>query len=726
MNKRVKNIILFFFILSLPALLYLNTMSAPPLWEDGPLVLDNRLIRNAGNLFTLFRPGFWSSYHIASIKDYRPVSFSTFIIDNTLFGGSVKTYRAGNILLYTLAVLLLYILVNLLSSSRRVAIAAALLFSAQPVHVEAVVWIKNRSELLAALLMLISLAAFTKMCLSPGRRAVLFTSSLLACFLALLSKESALILPFILCAILLFLRREGRTGVKAGVLAPYLISSAAFYIFKQLAIPRGRAGDALSYLPSPHSHAAIAIKTIGGYLRLLLLPTNLSIQHVSPSMGLAMDRDFLISLTMLFIFAMAIIASFRLNKLTATALIWTAICLLPVSNIFFMLPGRPIAEQRLLFPSAGLSIALASILFSGRDARSRWIILAVIVTCYCALTINRNRDWSDSRRLMERTLSASSGSWKAGFDLASMSFDDGDYAGAFRYARMAATLYPNLTEPYHQIAAFYGKLGHLKKAEGYYKLALKINPDDCLVHNGLGSIYSKSGKYALARKEYRLALRHWPQPAPILVNIGLTYERDGNPEEAGRFYREAIKSYPDYKGAYCDLGRVLYKTGRMDASRSAFAEALDIDGRYSPAHRGLGEIELAEGRHNKARVHFERALDLSAENAEVLNSIAISHKKEGDLRAAFTCYRRALLSDPLKSSYLDSLMDTYRMIGDPCLKVELCDVIRGASQRCLDSGHRGTARTYLETLLRIDRGNTEAREMMMNPIGTAGADHLSR
>lgn len=720
MKTRMETFLSLLLVLSLAFLLYINSLEGTTLWEDGVLVLDNRLIRDTGNLGRLFSPAFWSSYHLTTSKDYRPVSFSTFIIDNAVFGGSVQIHRGGNIILYGVTSVLLYLLVNLLSSSRKIALAAALLFASHPVHVEAVVWLKNRSELLATLFMLVALIAFIKMCLSGKMRTPLLAASLVAFILALLSKESALVLPIILCAVLFFLRREGRTGAKAAVLVPYLLSSGAFYLFKTLAIPQGRMDDALSYLPAPYSRIALAVETIGSYIRLLLLPAGLSVQHVSPAIGQAMDGGFLLSLSITFIFLIALIVSLRRRRFLALALAWVMICLLPLSNIIFMFPGRPVAEQRLFFPSVGMAMALASFLASAGGARQRRVTLAVIVICYGALTIDRNMDWSDGRKIMERALAVSPGSWKAGLNLSSRSFDEGDYAAAFRYARTSAALYPNLTRPYRHIAALYDKLGHPGKAEGYYKLALRIKPEDALAHNGLGSIYAKAGKYGLARREYSLALRHQVQPATVLANIGWTHEKCGSLEEAARYYRKAILHYPDFKNGYCDLGRVLYRMGRLDDSRRAFAEALEIDGSYSPAHRGFGEIALAEGLHEPAREHFERALDLSPGNAEVLNSIAISYKREGALRSAFAYQQRAFLSDPLNSSYFNSLLNTYRLMDDPSPKDQLGKAITAAARRCLASGHGEAARSYLETLLQIDNGNAQAREMIMELYSGSG------
>lgn len=90
--------------------------------------------------------------------EYRPVVLASFAIEHSLFGQHAWVSHLVNLLLYGITIVLLYLLLGELFSHYPVVLplSATLLFAAHPLHTEAVASIKNRDELLAMLLALIS------------------------------------------------------------------------------------------------------------------------------------------------------------------------------------------------------------------------------------------------------------------------------------------------------------------------------------------------------------------------------------------------------------------------------------------------------------------------------------------------------------------------------------------------------------------------------------------
>jgi tetratricopeptide (TPR) repeat protein len=86
--------------------------------------------------------------------EYRPVVHITFAIEHQLFGEHAFVSHAINLLIYMLLVLAVYRLFNSLLGKEYTlyVLLVSLLFAAFPLHTEAVCSIKNRDELLAALL----------------------------------------------------------------------------------------------------------------------------------------------------------------------------------------------------------------------------------------------------------------------------------------------------------------------------------------------------------------------------------------------------------------------------------------------------------------------------------------------------------------------------------------------------------------------------------------------
>lgn len=104
----------------------------------------------------------WSRHH-----SYRPLTVLTFRWTHTVVGLDTFYYHAGNVLIHACVVVcfrrLAYVVIpRTLPDRGTLALAAAVLFAAHPVHVEAVSGIVGRADLLAALLSCISLLIYAR------------------------------------------------------------------------------------------------------------------------------------------------------------------------------------------------------------------------------------------------------------------------------------------------------------------------------------------------------------------------------------------------------------------------------------------------------------------------------------------------------------------------------------------------------------------------------------
>ncbi|HKS29008.1 MAG TPA: hypothetical protein VJS44_14370 [Pyrinomonadaceae bacterium] len=137
---------------------------------------------------------------------FRPLFIASYIVDSRVWGERPFGYHLTNALLHGLNSYLVYRLGLLLlrsqklseESARRVSLAAGLLFLLHPSHTEAVSWISGRADLLAALFCLAALLLYVFYV--ENRRAPYLLLALISFALALLSKEAAASLPFIIFA----------------------------------------------------------------------------------------------------------------------------------------------------------------------------------------------------------------------------------------------------------------------------------------------------------------------------------------------------------------------------------------------------------------------------------------------------------------------------------------------------------------------------------------------
>jgi len=130
---------------------------------------------------------------------YRPLTFISLWLDHRVFGDWPAGYHFQNLILHTLNSLLVARVALALGYSGRIAALATLVFAADPASAEPVLWPGARFDLLAAFFGLIAVALGLRYVRTGSSRTLFLGAA--AFVLALLSKESAFLVPLVLIVI---------------------------------------------------------------------------------------------------------------------------------------------------------------------------------------------------------------------------------------------------------------------------------------------------------------------------------------------------------------------------------------------------------------------------------------------------------------------------------------------------------------------------------------------
>ncbi len=157
-------------------------------WDDEYYVVSNALLRGPQWIGIFTRP---------VVSNYHPLTVLSLAANYAISGTEPWSYLLFNLLLHLANTVLVFWFAYLLSDKKRwVALFTALLFGIHPMHVESVVWISERKDVLYTLFFLLSLLAYWKY-LQTNR-----STGYWACFLlfacSLLSKPAAIVLPLVL------------------------------------------------------------------------------------------------------------------------------------------------------------------------------------------------------------------------------------------------------------------------------------------------------------------------------------------------------------------------------------------------------------------------------------------------------------------------------------------------------------------------------------------------
>ncbi|MBM4078708.1 MAG: tetratricopeptide repeat protein [Planctomycetes bacterium] len=536
------------------------------------------------SLLAVFSPSYWSDTHPAPSTAYRPVRTLSFALDQAAFGLHPFGYHLGNLILHAACSLLVFALVKRISQRQGVALFAALLFATHPVHVEAVAYVKNRAELLACLFYL---AAF---CLFLRRGLVCQLATLAAFALALLSKEMAATLPFILVLYILLLGRARHPSPVTRHLLPAhtlpFWAMLALYLVLRFALVETE-GVVPERRPvvTAAAHVAAVADTLAFYARVLTLPVHLCVHRLMPLPSSLLEPAVsLLGVALVVAVAMGVVRDRRF----AFWMVWLFLAMLPAANILYH-PWRPVAEQRMYIPSVGFCAALGLLAAGRGPGPRRAAALCGVVGLLALGTIGRGFAWKDEFTLQTDAVRKSPQNPKVHADLAKEYQALGHPRRAMRQQewRLRAARPWELDAAHYELGRNYEELAELTRALGEYEAAIRAFPKFVEPHVAAGRVHARLGQETAAVDAWQRAIELDPRCAPAHVNLALVHLKRGELDAAQQCAQKALDADRALPDAHFALGLIAKSRGRPAEAAERFRQALKLDPSFKPALQEL-------------------------------------------------------------------------------------------------------------------------------------------
>lgn len=630
-------IISFILIAVCTFLVYSNSLHNPFIWDDTALVVGNPLIKGAPSLGRAFVSDLYYGTTTGS-NFYRPLQTLSYLWDYHFWLLEPKGFHITNILLQGLVSFLVFLLAYWLLGDFAVSLAAALIFAVCPLHIEAVTYISGRAEMLMGIFLISSFLLFLKSESASRKQFIFYIHSLFLFILGLLSKELAVVFPFVILFYVFYFSKE-KLKKSVYVLKPilpffmisvvYVLLRLFFLKFMTLRPP------ALARIPFL-IRITVFPKVLLTYLKLLIFPVDL---HMSREL-LRPTSFFGYFLAWFALGNIAVVIFYFLRnrrnlKTVPFLLSWFLIFLLPQSGLWPI--NAFVAEHFLYLSSISFFIAVAFLM--NRYLRRSLFISAVacLLFFYGILTFSRNYEWSDPVIFFERLIKLSPSSFQAHNNLGLHYQRRGLYEPAMLEYKKALEIMPDLLEARSNLADLYFKMGRLEDALKEYAVVEKSAPGSKAgeVQNNIAAIYETKKEWDKALDKYRLALRLDPGLDFTHFNLARIYFANGNfhlaaqevlkslselalSEEERPLFLEWIEGYlgsgKQYTCAltfYNDLGVLFAKEGFFDAGIVAFQKALELEPSYSDAHFNLGLSYWKKGLKAQAASEFKSTLKIN-------------------------------------------------------------------------------------------------------------------
>ncbi len=513
---------------------------------------------------------------------WRPVNTLSYMLDDRLWGVNPFWYHLENVLLHGLAVALFYLLVDSVFGDGTLAFISALLFAVYPVNVEAVGFISARNNLFCADFVLLSMLFLIR------RGKYSWVAALIFYFLALLSKEPAVVLPFFLLSLALIARRERPENKNPrpswAALAGYFAVLGVYFVLRRLVLGvfTSQEGIVLS---------AERLKFVASVFfenfRLMVYPFKLNAFYTKKYVeGLGALPAVLGAFG-------AVLLSYLAwrpkgpGPVRAGAL-WMLWGLLPISNIV-AIPSAPVAERYQYLPLFGFLLIIGHLLgpLFRRKALLGRAALAGLVLTLGGRSFQRDRVWRDDISLFESMVRAD----------------------------------PRNADAHCWLGAAYQTGNNLEAAVDELRTAIRLDPDIAEAHVNLGLAYGAMNDSAGEMAEYKTAERLKPDLIEAHLDLGVAYARQNRPDEAIGEFQTAARLAPDNAQAYYNLGLAYAGKGQLYPALEAFSRAAQLAPGNSMAHNNLGVTYEQLGRAGDAVAEFQTALKIDPANTKAMENL---------------------------------------------------------------------------------------------------------
>ena len=592
-------------IVLIALLVYIPAMRAGFVWDDSEVLTASSLIRAKDGIFRI--------WFTKDSPNYWPVTWSSFWLEWRLWGMNAAGYHVVNVLLHAASAVLIWRILKRLKIPG--AWAAALIFAVHPVNVASVAWIAERKNTLSMLFYALAILWYLQFDDDGDRR--WYFLSLGSFLLALLSKTSVVMLPFVLLGCAWW--RRGRIGRKD------LLRVIPFFALSGImGLVTVWFESALPYPPEVAHPEGFFARLAGAgwavwfYIYKAALPLNLSMVYPRWWIDPASPIVYLPGLLLLVCLGLCLRFRRSVGRPVLFGLGYFVVTLFPVMGFFTtaLMADTLVADHWQYVSIIGiiaLAVGAGATLYGRLRPRHRqWLLVATaaLVGALSVLTWQQTRVYESDETLWRDTIAKDPRCWVAHVNLGRFMFDRKRHEEAITRFRASLRIMPEEEAdtphsamrrpvPITYIGMVLLERGETDEAISHLREALRVRPTFVLARENLAVALLRQDRVAEAMAQHREVLRIRPNWLPTLNDLAWILATHENPEfrdaaEAVRLAEHACE-LSDYENAVS-----------LDTLAAAYAEA----GRFPEAVRIARKALALASEHETFSRHLRHSIKL--------------------------------------------------------------------------------------------------------------------
>jgi tetratricopeptide (TPR) repeat protein len=602
---------------------YIPAMRAGFVWDDDLFLTNNPLIKTDDGLYR-----FWFT---TEPPDYFPLVSTSLWFEWRVWGMDATGYHVVNIVLHAISSMLIWLVLRRLKIPG--AWLAALIFAIHPVNVESVARITERKNTQPMVFYLLTILLYLRF-ESDGRRRW-YVLALSAFLIALLSKTSVVMLPFVLLGCAWWQRGNiQRKDLVRSI--PFFVMSGVLglvTVWYQLNAIGGDIVRSGGFFP----RLAAAGWAVWFYVYKAIFPYKLS--FVYPRWEI--DPSSIVSYLPGLILVTCFVAFWRYRKgwgkAPLFALCYFVVTLFPVIGFFDINFMRySLVTDHWQYTSiigiialvAGAAISMVKS-WQGQLQKLACAAAVILVGVLSVLTWGQCHVYKDVEALWRDTISKNPNAWIAHNNLGSVLAAQGKFDEALIHCSEALQINPGHAWIHGALGVALAGKGRLDEAIDHFSQAVKLKPDFAKAYNDLGLALKRQGRLEKAAGQFYHAVRINPEYAEAHLNLGMLLAGQGKIEEALHHFSEAARIAPESADVHYNVGLALAIQGKPNQAIRHFSEAVRVRPDFAEAHLNLGAMLASQARFDEAIGHFSEALRIRPDFPEAKHYLGQALKETG-------------------------------------------------------------------------------------------------
>jgi hypothetical protein len=508
-------------------------------YDDHPYVTENPEVRSG-----LTPRSVWWALTTSHSYNWHPLTWISHMLDVELYRLNPSGHHLTSVLFHIANSLLLFAILNKMTSAFWRSLCVAMLFAIHPLHVESVAWVAERKDVLSTFFGFLALSAYVDFTKTRGTSRYLLV--VLFFILSLMAKSMLVTLPFLM--LLLDYWPLGRGSPSHlnfdNASAKSERYSLGYLIWEKIPLfVLAAASSAITYLVQGKEGAlnrdtpfllnfGNALISYVKYIAKMFWPNPLAV--IYPFNPDEINGLNVVGSTLILLFVSYLVIRQRGKRpYLAVGWLWYVGTFVPVIGII-RIGNHAIADRYTYIPLIGLFIACVWGIgeLAARRVIKKEVIAALGIGVFAVLslvTVKQERYWQNTFVLFEHAIE--------------VTIDN---------------------PPAHEMLGnAYGSLGNVEKSTAeknlfrllHYQYLNKVKPNDDEIHYRLGNSYRDLHRYNEAIREYLISVGLTKNPRTY-NNLGVVYFNVGNVAEAKRAFTAALILDPKNKEALHNLDAI--------------------------------------------------------------------------------------------------------------------------------------------------------------------------